>query len=300
MLVVFALAVALGLVGGTWLLFRIQHMVVFPGSGGAAPPGELARFGGTPVWLEHEGGRSEAWWLPSPIAASVRAPAIVFAHGNGELIDHWVGQWELARRAGLSVLLVEFPGYGRSQGVPSERSVGAAMRAAYDWIAQRPDVDTSRIVAYGRSLGGGAACGLVRERPVAALVLESTFTSVRDLAWRFAVPAFLVRDVFDNEAALRAFRGPILLLHGMRDEVIPPAHAAALQRAAPAAELHWLACGHNDCERPWPLVESFLARSGVLPPGGRTGNVPPGGRPGGVPPPASGAGARSAAAPAAS
>ena len=124
------------------------------------------------------------------------------------------------------------------------------------------------VVGWGRSLGGGAVCALARERSLAALVLESTFTSVIRMAQLVGLPArfapLLVRDSFDNLTLLRRFTGPVLLLHGERDEIVPPAEATALQAGARAAELHWLPCGHNDCARPWPPVLHFLAAHGLL------------------------------------
>ena len=126
-------------------------------------------------------------------------------------------------------------------------------------------LDPGRIVAYGRSIGGGAACQLAARRPVSALILESSFTSVRPFARGFGAPGFLVRDPFDNLAAVREWRGPLLLLHGGRDDIIPPGHSKALAAAAPQAELHLLPCGHNDCPRQWPLVRAFLERHGLLP-----------------------------------
>ena len=202
--------------------------------------------------------------MPGARDAGDPGPLLLYAHGNGELIDHWAGEFETPRAWGLSVLLVEYPGYGRSSGRPSQASVEAAMSAAYDWAVAQPGIDPRRVVAFGRSLGGGAACALARERPLAALVLESTFTSVRDLARGLGFPAFLVRDPFDNLAVVRRFAGPILLLHGERDTSIAPAHAEALHRAAPGSELHLLPCGHNDCRRPWPVVEEFLRVHRVL------------------------------------
>ncbi|HKA15087.1 MAG TPA: alpha/beta hydrolase, partial [Myxococcota bacterium] len=102
------------------------------------------------------------------------------------------------------------------------------------------------------------------ERPLARLVLESTFTSVRAMASDlFGIPGWLVRDPFDNLAAVRAFTGPILQLHGDRDQSIPLAHAQALHDAAPRSELHVLHCGHNDCAHSWELIAPFLlARDG--------------------------------------
>jgi hypothetical protein len=138
------------------------------------------------------------------------------------------------------------------------------MTLAYDLAAARPDVDAERIVGYGRSLGGGAVCALSRERRLAALVLESTFTSVRSMARRFGLPRFLVRDPFDNASAVRAFEGPILLVHGERDEIVAPRHARALLAAARRAELYLSRCGHNDCPRPWDALRRFLAGNRLL------------------------------------
>src|SRR5262249_19220688 len=138
------------------------------------------------------------------------------------------------------------------------------MLAAYEWASQQPGVDPKRIVAYGRSLGGGAATALAKRKPVAALILESTFTSIRPMAARFRAPAFLIRDPFDNLETVRHFTGPLLILHGTHDEVIPVEHARELAAAAPQSELRLLDCGHNDCDKPWPLVRAFLTRHGLL------------------------------------
>jgi fermentation-respiration switch protein FrsA (DUF1100 family) len=246
------------------LAFVAQRALIFPRS--AIPPGpaaDLERLGGEPLWLATGGGRSEAWLLPArPRGAP--GPLLLYAHGNGELIDHWAEAFEPARARGVSALLVEYPGYGRSEGSPSEASIRDALVAAFDWAAARDGVDRARIVGWGRSLGGGAVCALARERPLAALVLESTFTSVRSMAARFGVPAFLVRDPFDNLALVRGFEGPLLLLHGEHDEVIAVDHARSLHAAARRAELHLLPCGHNDCARPWDAVLGFLAEHDLL------------------------------------
>jgi hypothetical protein len=229
-----------------------------------APPGQPIVPAGEQVWLGLGPGRTEAWLLPSLAGGGVASPLVIFAHGNGELIDFWAEEFEALRRWGVAVLLVEYPGYGRSPGRPSEASVTAAMVAGYDWAAARTDIDAQRIVAYGRSVGSGAACALARERPVAALVLESAFTSVHRMARRYGLPRLLVRDPFDNLAVVRQFPRPVLILHGEADEIIPVSHAHALHQAARSATLHLLPCGHNDCPRPWSLVRQFLADHGLL------------------------------------
>jgi fermentation-respiration switch protein FrsA (DUF1100 family) len=142
--------------------------------------------------------------------------------------------------------------------------VTAAALAAFDWLSGQPLVDGTRIVAYGRSLGGGAAAIVAKERNPAALVLESTFTSIRSFAHRFWIPEFAVLDPFDSLSAVERYSGPVLVLHGTDDTLVPPEHAKLLAAASRRSELHLLACGHNDCERPWPVIQSFLARSGLL------------------------------------
>src|SRR4030095_11231836 len=94
---------------------------------------------------------------------------------------------------------------------------------------------------------------------LAGLILESAFTSVRPLAARYLVPGWLVRGRFDNLWALGTCRGPMLVLHGRADAIIPVAHGKALAAAVPGAISHELDCGHNDCPRSWTVIGEFLA-----------------------------------------
>jgi uncharacterized protein len=253
---------AAALVAAYWLLlFLAQRAILFPRAFSAAPtrPG-----GAEQLWLTTPAGRVEAWYLPPATLANAPAPLLLFAHGNGELIDHWGSGFDEPRSWGFGVLLVEYPGYGRSEGSPSEASIRAAMLAAYDWAKGDKRVDARRIVAHGRSLGGGAVCLLAAARPLAGLILESTFTSVRAFAPRFGAPGFLVRDPFDNLTVLADYRGPLLVLHGERDDLIPCAHGRALAATQASADYCGLPCGHNDCEAPWPHVRPFLAKHRLL------------------------------------
>jgi hypothetical protein len=242
--------------------FGTQRRILFPAPAavpGAEPPRYVER-----LWLDSEAGRTEAWLLaregdPGP------SPLLLFAHGNGELIDDWAETFRTPLAWGVHVLLVEYPGYGRSRGRPSERTIAHVMRAAYDRAVARPEVDAARVIGYGRSLGGGAVCALARERVLAALVLESSFTSVGALAARMGWPRALVLDPLDNEAVLRGFERPVLILHGRHDPIIPPENAPSLARAAPRGELVWLDCGHNDCPRPWSAIRRFLDAHGLAP-----------------------------------
>jgi fermentation-respiration switch protein FrsA (DUF1100 family) len=241
-----------------WLVHAVGRRVLYP-----MPPRPDADVVLGPetehVWLESAGVRSEAFFLAARAGHEGPTPLVIYAHGNGELIDLWLEPFAPLRDAGVAVLLVEYPGYGRSAGSPSQASITRAFVAAYDWAAARPDVDRARIAGWGRSLGGGVICALAQERPLARLVLESTFTSVRALASElFGLPGWLVAEPFDNLATVRAFAGPILLLHGEHDASIPIAHARALHEAALSAEWIALPCGHNDCAVPWERVVPFV------------------------------------------
>jgi len=217
------------------------------------------------VWLETAVGRTEAWFLPplAPAGPPGPAPLVIFAHGNAELIDDWAEGFDLLRQRGVGVLLVEYPGYGRSGGKPSREAIGAVFKAAYDWAAARPDVDATRIVGYGRSLGGGVIGDLATARPLAALILESTFTRVTDFAAGFLAPPFLAKDRYDNLAAVARFAGPRLVLHGDDDRIIPVHHGEQLAAAAGVALVR-MPCGHNDCPRSWDAIVSFLRAAGII------------------------------------
>ena len=251
-------------IGTYWLfLFLSQRRILFPApSTAGAPPRPPDAH---QVWLPLDSGRTEAWYFPPLVPTVGPVPLLLFGHGNAELIDYWPDSFQDPRRWGMAVLLVEFPGYGRSEGRPAESTVRSAFLSAYDWATARGDVDPERIVGYGRSLGGGAIGLLARERPLAAIILESAFTSTRPFAAQFGAPGFLIRDPFDTAEAVEAFDGPLLVLHGEHDEIIPAKHGRELA-AAGDGELHMLPCGHNDCPRSWDLILDFLLTREIVAP----------------------------------
>jgi len=252
------------------LLFLLQRQIMFPRSMIPQPvPSDYKIPGLEKIWLETAAGNVELWLLP-PVSGSAAgpAPALIFGHGNGELIDFWPEELKGFTRLGIAVLLVEYPGYGRSAGSPSQQSITGAFVAAYDELASRKEIDASRIVLFGRSLGGGAVCALSLQRPSAALIVMSTFTSARSFAKRYLAPPFLVKDPFDNLSAVKKFRRPILILHGKHDTVIPFSHGTALHKAAGRGKLIAYEAGHNDCPPDWKVfwqdIEGFLRDNGII------------------------------------
>ncbi len=254
---------------GYWtLIWFAQRNLLYP-----APPTSAAMrppHDAEVLWLEAPEGPAEAWLLPAlgqNPGSSAPGPAILFAHGNGELIDYLPDRFGPARAAGFAVLLVEYPGYGRSPGKTTEDSIRRTLVAGFDYLAASPEIDPERIVAFGRSLGGGAIGTLIGQRAVAAVILQSTFRSIVHMSRRLLVPAFLVRDRFDTIGALQQYRGPLLLVHGDRDDIVPLVESEVLHAAYPDSELVVLACGHNDCPPSWPdhwrTILTFLDKHGI-------------------------------------
>jgi pimeloyl-ACP methyl ester carboxylesterase len=173
-------------------LYTMQGQLIYPGHRIKIREQPLPTVAGLEAFrIPTPTGKAEAWYLP-PLGSAVPFPALIFAHGNGEVIDMWAEALDEFRRWGLAVMLVEYPGYGRSDGSPSEAGIRAPMVGAYDVLVARATVDRSRIVGYGQSLGGGAIAALSERRPLRVMILQSTFTSLRTFASRYWMPSFLV------------------------------------------------------------------------------------------------------------
>lgn len=214
----------------------------------------------------------EAWFIPADTSFSGPCPAVIFAHGNAELIDFWPEYLKPLSQNGIHLLLVEYPGYGRSKGRPSEKSITRTFTAAYDQLVVKNTVDPGRIILFGRSIGGGAICSLAKERPSAGLILLSTFTSIRSFAPRYGLFPFMIRDPMDNIGVLKEYPRPVLILHGNRDDLIPFTHAKALASVSKYTRLIAYDCGHNDCPPDWGVfwkdVFAFLRENAMMKPSG--------------------------------
>lgn len=211
----------------------------------------------------------EAWYLPPLDASRGRAPAVVFAHGNAELIDDWARELEPYRAMGLAVLLPEYRGYARSGGAPSEQAILEDYQRFCDRLTDRPEIDPSRLVLHGRSLGGGVAGVLSAQRLPRALILESTFTNVPDVASGYFAPAALVSDRFDTREVLLRSSTPVLIVHGEADPVVPFKHARELHRVAWDSRMFAVRDAGHDVphdERYWRRVREFLEETGVVQP----------------------------------
>ena len=212
----------------------LENRLVFQPSTAAeawlAPPSERVE----DVWTTTPTGEKiHAWWLPTDDPQPTGA--ILLCHGNGGNLSHRGRMMaDLTQATGLPVLAFEYPGYGKSDGEPSEAGCYAAGRAALDWLGEK-GVPTTNVVILGESLGGGVATELAAESPCRALVLVKTFTSLPAAAkWHYPwLPThWLMSNRFDSRAKLPNATCPVFVAHGTADRVVPFAHAEKLFAAA--------------------------------------------------------------------
>ncbi len=219
------------------------------------------------VWFSTEDGvRLHGWFVP---AAGARW-TILWFHGNAGNISHRLDNvWQMHQRLHVNVFLFDYREYGQSQGTVSEQGTYRDARAAYQVLSQRIDIDPRAIVLFGRSLGAAVAVELARQVPCRALILESLFTSVADMAAQvvpFIPIGRLLRTRYDSLAKIPELSVPLLLLHGDRDEIVPYAQGQRLFEAAkePKTLYTITGAGHNDTymvggEPYWQAWERFLA-----------------------------------------
>ena len=178
-----------------------------------------------------DGVRLHGWWIPAPGARRT----VLHLHGNAGNISHRLEHVQVFHELGVNLLLFDYRGYGRSEGAPSEPGLQQDAEAAWAYLTQQRGIAPADIVVHGQSMGGPFAAGLAAGRQPAALILESTFTSVPDMAARLYwwLPArWMARLRLDTLGALAQVRCPVLVIHSPADEIIPYAHGEALFAAA--------------------------------------------------------------------
>ena len=251
-------------------LFMLQDKLLYPGT--ALPiPKQLPRVGDAKlIELPFSDGQLVAFYLP-PLNKKPgdKVGAMIIAHGNGELADYLVEAFNGWRNMGVALLIVEYPGYGRAPGKPGDESIRKAMVAAFDWLASQRDIDATRIAAHGISLGGGAVGLLMRDRPLAGVMLHATFTTLRAFPPRYGLPGFLLRNEMNTLEAVEQMKIPVFVIHGKHDSIIAPEHGVALAKAAKMKDFALGECGHgcfqDDGHPLFAATKNFLQRVGVIP-----------------------------------
>lgn len=208
-------------------------------------------------------------WLVRPHGAE-RVPLVLYYGGNAEEVSHMleaIGDPVRGDTPGVAWLLLNYRGYGASEGSPSERSLVADALAQYDHASVLPGIDPARVFAFGRSLGSGVAVQLAAHRPVRAVILVSPYDSIAAVAKRYYwyLPVdWLLKHRFDSIGLAPHMKQPLLCFIAERDDVIPPDHAEKLFAAwaGPKRRVLLGGAGHNTTDGTagfWPAVQAFLA-----------------------------------------
>jgi len=214
---------------------------------GFEPPGSYG-LKSEEVWITTaDGVKINAWFFPNASSAEV----LLCFHGNAENIGYALPRMKTLSRLGTNLLAVDYRGYGKSEGSPSEPGVYRDAEAAYRYLTVGRGFSPKNILIYGQSLGGAVAIDLASKRDCGGLVVESSFTSGRDMARRvFIIPLleYVPKSRFDSIAKIAKVRAPVLILHGTQDEGIPFSMGEKLYQAAPEPKrfLPVPGAGHSD------------------------------------------------------
>jgi hypothetical protein len=274
-----AVSVVLGCVAVLYVgfgaaLYVLQDAMIFPVPGGVSVSAldEAAQeVGATPFRVETADGVSLYGWYRS--GGGQRA--VLYFHGNAATVLGTAGLMRQVNAAGWDFAVIAYRGYPGSEGAPSEAGLQRDARALWDYMREERGVPADRIVIHGRSLGGGVAAGLAADVAPAGLVLESTFTSVLEMAEsqnRIYPVSKMLKHPFDTRKRAPSIDVPVLVMHSDGDQMIPVSHGRTL---APLFETSTYVeipgRGHNeglivDCAQGRGAYLSFLSdRGGALP-----------------------------------
>ena len=159
-------------------------------------------------------------WL---VKAGGRYPTVLFFHGNAGNISHRLEKISMFHEMGVSLFIIDYRGYGKSSGTPSEEGIYEDAVAAYDYLVNRPDLPSKKIVAYGASLGGVVAVNLATKRPCAGVIVDSSFPAAADLSKTIFpfIPTCLLKSKMDSLSKVKTLAIPKLFIHSINDEIVP-------------------------------------------------------------------------------
>jgi hypothetical protein len=254
--------VALGLYVGlaAVLYFSQRSLMYFPETTHTAPAQAGLPEAQEATLTTSDGEHIIAWH----VAPGDGKPVILYFHGNGGALRYRVERFKKLIADGVGLVALEYRGYGGSSGSPTEHGLIADAEAAYAFAAAR--YSASQIVVWGESLGSGVAVALAAEKPVGRVILEAPFTSAAAVAARhywYMPVRMLMKDQFHSDQRIGKVTAPLLILHGMRDQVVPYAMGEQLFDLAnkPKHIVRFLDGGHEDLDQNGALhaVGRFLA-----------------------------------------
>lgn len=228
-----------------WNQGRLLYLPHEPGREITATPAEIDLAYEDLALTTSDGVRLHGWYVPAPGAHTT----VLFFHGNAGNVGHRLATLQFLHDLGLATLIIDYRGFGRSGGEPSEAGTYRDAEAAWDYLVETRGTDPGRVVIFGRSLGSAVAAHLAARHRPGALVLESAFTSVPELAARIYpyLPARWISR-FRYATADYAARTdcPLLVIHSRDDELVPIAHGRAVFARAPGPKRFLETTGGHD------------------------------------------------------
>jgi pimeloyl-ACP methyl ester carboxylesterase len=259
-----AAILAIVVIGFPLLMYLMQdRLLFFPQPLSEARRAEIARRYPSveEIVLDSEGQKLHAWHIKGD-------PLVIYFGGNAEEVS-WMIEDAATRVPGIGWLLVSYRGYGASEGSPSEAAISADALRWYDYAVK--DLGAKEVVAFGRSLGSGAAVFLAANRNLSSVILVTPFDSLVEVAkhhYPVLPVSLMLKHRFDSAARAPAIKAPLLCIAASRDDVVPALHARKLYDAwgGPKRWVEIEGAGHNSTDGApvfWQSIGAFLEKSSL-------------------------------------
>lgn len=197
-----------------------------------------------------DGEKINAWWIPHPAARAT----LLFFHGNAGNISHRLDSINIFHQLGLNVLIIDYRGYGKSTGSPSEQGTYIDATTAWQYLITEKKIPADKIIIFGRSLGGAIASKLAMEQSSAGFIIESSFTSISAMGkhyYPYLPTSLLTRIKYPTIDRIAKINKPTLIIHSQSDEIIPYSHGTQLfeqaqQETSTQKTFLEISGGHNE------------------------------------------------------
>ena len=243
---------AIFIIVSVWVLLSVmlhffqEHFIYFPQSEIVATPEVISLDYEELTLTTSDGIEINAWWIPHSNARAT----LLFLHGNAGNISHRLDSINIFYQLGLSVLIIDYRGYGKSTGKPSEQGTYIDAETAWRYLIDEKKIKNNEIIIFGRSLGGAVASWLAEKYPSAALILESNFTSIADIGshyYPYLPTKMLARIKYPSIDRMSNIKSPLLVIHSADDDIVPYKFGKQLFEKANKPKLFMdIVGGHNE------------------------------------------------------
>ncbi|MGD0336150.1 MAG: alpha/beta hydrolase [Candidatus Omnitrophota bacterium] len=250
------IASAIVLVLFLYLKFQEKKGIYFPQKGLEIFPSAIGLPYEEVDFITKDNIRINGWFIPHPGARYT----FLFFHGNAGNIANRLEKIKILQAVGVNIFIIDYRGYGKSQGSPQESGFYKDAEASYKYLRERYNIAPPEIILYGESLGTAVAIELATKEKVGGLILEGAFSCGRDMAKRIYpfLPRFIFTDSYDSLSRIKRIKEPKLFLHSRQDEIVPIILAQKLFGAAVNPKYFVeLKGGHNNLF--WDSADKYLS-----------------------------------------